>query len=196
MKKLKLLVILFALTLILPFNVFADENDEVASEAETVEQESSEDEKDLRVKIYFFRGEGCPHCQEAEEWFESIQEEMGSFFELVDYETWYNEDNAKLMQDVAEMRGEKAEGVPYIVIGDKSWSGFSETYTEDIKNQIKDMFAKDVNDRYDVMEYLKIGGDPNSKKDKKSNDVLVLFLILIIVGGAGFGIYKARKASY
>ena len=180
MKSLKYLLLIVSALLILPFSVFAD--DEEATEA----TESKE------VNIYLFRGEGCPHCQEAEEWFDSIEEEYGSYYNIVDYETWYNEDNAELMEKVAEARGEEAQGVPYIIIGDKSWNGFAEDYEEEMLSQIKKVFAQDVNERYDVMKYLTTG---EKKEEKGSSDVLALILILLVVGGIGFGIYKAREKT-
>lgn len=190
MKKIGLLFIVLAAFLILPFSVFA-EDEEVDSSNETEEVTATKEES-KEVKVYFFRGEGCPHCQEAEEWFKSIEEEYGSYFEVVDYETWNNTDNAELMQKVADKRGEKAEGVPYIIIGNKSWNGFTESYEEEMIDQIKSVYAEDVSDRYDIMEYI----DSNKKeKEEKSNDVLSLILILAIIGGVGFGIYKLRESS-
>ena len=100
MVKLKYLVILFAAVLLLPMTVFAVDEEVVAENPEATETTGTEDSKE--VNLYFFRGEGCPHCEEAEQWFQSIEEEYGSYFKVVDYETWYNEDNAALMQKVAE----------------------------------------------------------------------------------------------
>ena len=135
MKKFKYLFVLLVALLVLPFTVFADGEEE--GEVTTI-GESKE------VHVYLFRGDGCPHCQEAEEWFASIEEEYGSKFEVVDYETWYNTDNAELMQRVAEARGETAEGVPYIIIGNESWAGFAEDYKEEILSQINSEFEVDV----------------------------------------------------
>ena len=177
MKKIGLLVILMMI-LVAPFAVFAEEEG---------------DKKDTKeVNIYFFRGQGCSHCAEAEEWFKSIEEELGDRFKIVDYETWYNEDNAELMKKVAEARGEaeQATGVPYIIVGDKSWIGFADDYKEEIKDQINSEYGKNINDRYDVMELMNDIGS-NKKKDSGS-DVASLIIILLVVGGIGFGIYKAR----
>jgi thiol-disulfide isomerase/thioredoxin len=90
--------------------------------------------------VYLFRGEGCPHCQEAEEWFESIEKEYGNMFIIKDYEVWYNDDNAKFMQDVATSRGEEVNGVPYIIIGDKSWKGFTNSYENEMLEEIKKVY--------------------------------------------------------
>ena len=63
---------------------------------------------------------------------------------------------------------------------------------QEMIDQIKSVYAEDVSDRYDIMEYI----DSNKKeKEEKSNDVLSLILILAIIGGVGFGIYKLRESS-
>ena len=176
MKKIGLLLVLLMI-LVAPFAVFAEE-------------EAKEESKE--VKVYFFRGQGCSHCAEAEEWFKSIEEEMGDRFEIIDYETWYNEDNADLMKKVADARGEseQATGVPYIIIGDKSWVGFADDYKDEIKDQINGEYGKDVKERYDVIELL--NQNKSSKKEGSGSDVEALIIILLVVGGIGFGIYKAR----
>ncbi len=199
MKKFMYLVLIFAAFLILPFAVYAEDDEVEDAQVEEVSEEASEEttgDDSKEVNVYFFRGQGCSHCAEAEEWFKSIEEEYGSYFKVVDYETWYNEDNAKLMQEVADARGEKAEGVPYIIIGDQSWNGFSQSYTEDMINQIKTVYAQDVSERYDIMTYLPyIKDGKKADKDKDSNDALALIIIILVAGGVGFGIYQARKKT-
>lgn len=175
MKKLKLLLV-FLMALILPVMVYA------------------EGEEAKEVNVYLFRGEGCPHCEEAIEWFKSIEEEYGSKFNIVDYETWYDEENAELMQKVAEARGETAEGVPYIIIGNKSWNGFTDSYKSEMIEEIESEYNKAEADRYDIMTLLPEGKTKKNKaKDKESNDVLALIVILVVVGGVCFGVYKARS---
>ena len=41
------------------------------------------------------------------------------------------------MDAIAKSRGETAEGVPYIIIGNKSWNGFTESYEPEIINELK-----------------------------------------------------------
>ncbi len=178
MKKLKYVFLLLFAVAILPFSVFAEGEESVIS--------NEEDSK--KVNVYLFRGEGCPHCQEAEEWFASINEEYGEYFKVVDYETWHDEDNAELMKRVAEARGEEAEGVPYIIIGNKSWNGFAESYENEIIDQIKSEFAKNENDRYDIMKLL-----PNAAK-KAKNDTPAIIITFIVIAGICFGVYKARQS--
>ena len=182
MKKIKYLFFIVVAFLALPFMVFAED-----------EQTSAESAKE-EVNLYFFRGEGCPHCEEAEEWFKSIEEEYGSMFKIVDYEVWNNEDNSELMSKVTEARNEEASGVPYIIVGNKSWNGFDkETMASEITDQIKSEYEKASKDRYDIMKLL-----PNIKNEKKDSDsgsdALALIIVLVIVGGVCFGVYKTRNS--
>jgi len=94
-----------------------------------------------RVVVYLFRGEGCSHCSEAEEWLDSIKDEYGNMFIVKDYEVWYNKDNAELMENVADSRGEDVRGVPYIIIGKKSWNGFTSLYEDEMLSEIKRVYS-------------------------------------------------------
>ena len=194
MKSLKILFILLV-ALLLPNVAFAEDEDTDAATTEDGEVVMAE-EGSNEVNVYFFRGEGCSHCAEAEAWFESIEEEYGSKFKIVDYETWYNSENAELMQKVAKARGETAEGVPYIIVGNKSWNGFAEDYADEILAQIESEFETNVDERYDIMKLMETGGNAkvDDKDDKKSNDALSLIIILVAVGAICFGVYKASNS--
>ena len=186
MKKFSYLVVLLIALFVFPFGVLAEETTDTTTE-EPVEEVSKE------VPIYFFFGDGCSYCAAAKKWFKEIESEYGSKFEIKAFETWYSQENAELMQKVAGARKETADGVPYIIIGDKSWNGFDSSYEEDMINQIKSVYAQDVKDRYDIMTLLT--DSKTSKKDSNASDILVLLAIIVVAGGIGFVIYKARKAN-
>ena len=191
MKKIKFLLVLL-LAFMIPFAVFAEGEEAEASEEVTSAEVTDSGKSSKEVNLYFFRGEGCSHCAEAEAWFKSIEEEYGEYFKIVDYETWNDADNAELMQTVAKARGESADGVPYIIIGNQSWNGFAEDYEDEILAAIKSEFAKDPADRYDIMELIDTG--KTGGKEAKSNDALALIIIILVVGGICFGIYKASQS--
>ena len=183
MKYLRYLVLLLAVVFVLPFVAYAEGEEDAPLIAE-----------DQRVAVYFFHGATCPHCQEAREWFESISEEYGYKYKLVEYEVWNDADNAALMQKVSDSRGDNATGVPYIIIGDKSWIGFSEeTMASEILAQIDTEYETAVADRYDVLQA--VGEGTTEVEEAKSNDVVALIIILVVVAGVCFGIYKARQAN-
>lgn len=195
MKKIKLFLAIIMCLFAMPLAVLADEGSD--DNVEVTSGETEVQEEDNRVKIYFFRGEGCPHCADAEEFFNSIEEEYGQYYKILDYETWYNSDNAALLQKVGEARNEEISGVPYILIGDKSWSGYDDSFADDIKDTIKSEYEKAVADRYDIANYVDFTNAAASVTEaaKKSNDAMVLIIILLAVAGITYGVVAARKKT-
>lgn len=195
MKKIKLFLAIIMCLFAMPLAVLADEGSD--DNVEVTSGETEVQEEDNRVKIYFFRGEGCPHCADAEEFFNSIEEEYGQYYKILDYETWYNSDNAALLQKVGEARNEKISGVPYILIGDKSWSGYDDSFADDIKDTIKSEYEKAVADRYDIANYVDFTNAAGNVTEaaKKSNDAMVLIIILLAVAGITYGVVAARKKT-
>jgi glutaredoxin len=118
-----------------------------------------------KVKVYIFYGDGCPHCHRAFEFFKSIEDEYGKYYKLVKYETWYSSSNNKMMFQVAEKMGTDTEnlGVPYIIIGDKTFEGYTESYDEDIKKAIKDAYEND-----DYKDKVKPIIDARNKENKET----------------------------
>lgn len=195
MKKIKLFLAIIMCLFAMPLAVLADEGSD--DNVEVTSGETEVQEEDNRVKIYFFRGEGCPHCADAEEFFNSIEEEYGQYYKILDYETWYNSDNAALLQKVGEARNEEISGVPYILIGDKSWSGYDDSFADEIKDTIKSEYEKAVADRYDIANYVDFTNAAGSVTEaaKKSNDAMVLIIILLAVAGITYGVIAARKKT-
>ena len=184
MKKIKYLVVLLMTLMVIPFGVFADETS----------TEVANDNVSRAVTVYFFRGDGCSYCAAAEEWFNEIGlQELGKKFIVKDYETWYNQENSELMQKAAEVRNETADGVPYIIIGDQSWAGFSDDYKDEIVSKIEKVYEEDVNERYDIMKLID-SGVTSKKEVAKSNDTLSLVIILAIIGVFGYGMYATKKS--
>lgn len=204
MKRIGLLFVIMITLLVFPFSVLADKNTSSTdnsknNEVEVEDENDGEDDEEKEssskeVKVYFFHGDGCPHCEDAQEFFDSIEDEYGDLFELVAYETWYDADNADLLQQVAEAREENVTGVPYILIGNESWSGYASDYNEDIIETIEEEYEKEVTDRYDIMELIDTG-ETNEDKEDYSDDAMILIIILIIAAAIVAGIVFARKKT-
>lgn len=90
-----------------------------------------------KVNIYFFWGNGCPHCEDEQKFFDSIKEEYHDKFNLYKYEVWYNKNNAKILEAFATTMGGKVSGVPYTIIGKESFSGFGSSSKSKFINTIK-----------------------------------------------------------
>ena len=172
MKKLFNLFLVFVICLTLvPFGTKAASEEAVSETlAEAAAQEgitfnSSFSNDNSKPNVYLFRGHGCSHCYELIEYLTSIVDEYGKYFNLVSYEVWYNSANSDLMTKVASTLGDSANGVPYLVIGKKTFIGYrASTDASAIKKAIKELYKSD--DKYDVMNHL---NDTNSNDTANEN---------------------------
>lgn len=128
-----------------------------------------------KINIYFFHGDGCPHCEDATKFFESIKDEYEKYYNLVKYEVWKDQENSALMEKVRRRLGDDLNGgVPYIVIGKNSFSGFDNSVGEQIKQAIEDEYNKSK--RYDVM----------TAKDDNTMGIIVIVGIVLVAIGIGY----------
>lgn len=94
-------------------------------------------ESTAKATVYFFYGEGCPHCAAQKSFLEEIEGKYPGL-EIKRYETWQNRDNVALFQNMALAYGIEARGVPTTFIGDFSpFVGFSEAAKGDMEDKIK-----------------------------------------------------------
>ncbi|HPO57893.1 MAG TPA: glutaredoxin domain-containing protein [Anaerolineaceae bacterium] len=77
------------------------------------------------VYIYFFWGEGCPHCAAAKPFLEDLAERYPGV-EIKAYEVFNNLENRKLWDKMGAAYGFEPSGVPTIFIGDQYWVGYGD----------------------------------------------------------------------
>ena len=127
-------------------------NDDQTSSNETEDETNKENnEEEKTVTIYLFRGEGCPHCEHAMEFFKTLNTEY-PYLKVISYEVWENVENRKLMEEVSTKLGiEVSITVPLIIIGnDYNLRGYGETKNEEIRNQIEESYQN--NNYEDIVE--------------------------------------------
>ena len=78
------------------------------------------------VELYFFYGEGCPHCAKAKPYLDSLKEKYPGL-KIYQYEVWQDPVNQELFQKMAEAYNEQPQGVPTVFIGDKVIVGYDES---------------------------------------------------------------------
>ena len=138
----KYLILLLAIfTIFTPLNTFAISSDYEDKVYNIVNVEKDEN----KVNLYLFYGQECPHCEEEREWLEEIKNEYKDYLNVYEFEVWHNDDNKQKMETVKELLGESKSGVPFTVIGDTEYVGYSETIGSILENKIKSYSELDNN---------------------------------------------------
>ena len=155
----KLLYALFFFLFLLPFKVDAKE-----------------------INIYLFYGNGCPHCAQLEEYLDKNYKNDQDV-SIYKYEVWFNTENQKIWQDIQNVTKEEAKGVPYFIIGDQVYQGYSkgEAWENTVDNAIKNAKENDYIDEVGVTlgivkeenKYRKSENqNPNSQKEEIKNTII------------------------
>jgi cytochrome c biogenesis protein CcdA/thiol-disulfide isomerase/thioredoxin len=84
--------------------------------------------------LYVFWGEGCSHCEEAKPFLKELDDTYFSL-RIRGFEIWYDKDNADLFTQMADNNNVPAggRGTPTFFLGNRYWTGFSDTIAQDIK---------------------------------------------------------------
>lgn len=160
-----------------------------------------------KVKIYIFRGNGCPHCETAVVEFYELGDKYDDYLEVVSYEVWENSDNSLLASAVAKSLGHNLTGVPFIVVGDKYMSGMPEGALNTLVNYALEFYQKaDYKDM--VKEEIKKGNYPGieeltvkevyeakyaKNEDDTNNTWVVATIFVVLIAGFAGLVYVGKK---
>ena len=133
MKKVKMLIITLFM-LVIPINTFAL-SDSYVDKLKDVIDVIRDDEK---VSLYLFHGQECPHCEEEREWLSKIKDKYQDNLNIYYFEVWHSNENAQIMEKVKKELNADVKGVPFTIIGDKYYVGFSSPIGDTIENKIKE----------------------------------------------------------
>lgn len=163
MKKIKKIILVFAILTMLPIGVFAKE----------------------KVNVYLFKREGCGFCANALSFFTALSEdaEYQNYFNLVAKDVLNSKENSELMEKSAKKLGVEISGVPFIVIGTEYFEGYSNTFDDQIKSVIKNAYE---NESEDIVASLIGSEDDNSS-------AITIIILLAVVAGIAFLIYMAKE---
>ena len=126
------------------------------------------------VNVNVFYGEGCPYCAEEEKYLNILKSELGDNLNIQRYEVWNNDENSKLLSDVRMALNDNGDGVPFVVIGNKTFTGYNDSVAEDIKTAIFDNLK---NPNVNIVELIK-NGQPVPTDTSLNTDPTIHFTIL------------------
>ncbi len=78
------------------------------------------------VDLVLFYGQGCPHCAALRAYLATIQEAHPRL-QIHEFEVYFNDDNARLFQQLAAAYHREVEGVPTVFLGERVVVGYSES---------------------------------------------------------------------
>lgn len=87
------------------------------------------------VTLYFFWGDGCPHCAAAEPVLAGL-EEQNPKLTVRDFELWYHPENEAPFVAMAEKFGFEPSGVPTIFLGDQYWVGWNDALQREVEDAV------------------------------------------------------------
>ena len=164
-------IIVCLLIILIPYRVEAISKDYVDKVSEIVNITPEEN----KITLYLFYGEGCPHCAHEKEWLETIKDEYGEYINIELFEVWKNTTNSGYMETVKQKFNQSKNGVPFTVIGEDVFVGFSNTIQEQMEKTIKKYINEEVVEENTYK--IPILGNINAKKISLSFLAVVLGLI-------------------
>lgn len=94
------------------------------------------DKKKTKVTIYFFWGDGCPHCAKGELFLQDLIKHY-SQVELKRYEVYHSSENQRLLKTMGDNFGFEPKAVPSIFIGEQHFEGFNDIISHRIEMAVK-----------------------------------------------------------
>ncbi|MDD2646432.1 MAG: hypothetical protein PHV78_00695 [Patescibacteria group bacterium] len=145
------------------------------------------------IELYFFRGEGCPHCVQAEAFFSDLVKEHPQV-QIKPFEVYYNNDNRKLYFAFAKAYNLDLSNlvVPVIFLNDKAWVG----YDDNVKNQITNEVLRCANQTCSSPQD-KVLADQNNQSEGTAKQAIIgwaiIILVLAIIVFAVIKLFKRKK---
>lgn len=126
------------------------------------------------IEIDFFYGVSCPHCAAEKVFLDDLQNRYPDVT-INSYEVYENKDNLDLLKAKAKELDIEVNGVPFVVIDDQYFIGYSEGYTD---QKIEEALLGIVNEGNMILDLPFLG-----KIDVKSLSLPVLTVILGVIDG-------------
>ena len=142
--------------------------------------------QEKQVNIYFFWGEGCPHCAHEKPFLEGLEKKYPEV-KVYDFEAWGSGDNRKLLIEVGKRLNTNISGVPFTVVGEKYFTGWlsEETTGKDIENAVLCVLNDNCHDVVGEIlapQQVKIPKDQPCECEQEKESAIPIELKLPIIG--------------
>jgi cytochrome c biogenesis protein CcdA/glutaredoxin len=170
-KKINLMILIgLMLFSFIPFNLAEDTNNETT--------------------LHFFYGKGCPHCASGLKFLDSLESKYSSL-KIEKHETYFNQTERELFEEMTSAFGERIEGVPTTFVDNKIIVGFSDSIANSIEEEIKNCIEKGCENPIDKIkdnETMKLIGDKTTAFEKLTIPAVVSAAIVDAINPCAFAV--------
>ncbi len=156
------------------------------SQAQATDEARAQLQEEPQVVIYFFWGDGCPHCALAKPYLEGLANQYPQL-ELRSYEVWENAPNRDFFGKVMAKYGAEPRYVPVIFVGDRYWEGYREDMNPEIEAALAACLESSCPDAA-----AGIALPAGSNEAGSFPWPLVTVIAVVVVGGGGYLIYQSN----
>ena len=181
-------IFLFILLLI-PINVFAYDIKLDEYEKKTLNQiliDTGNDrfidteENYQGIPIYFFYGNECGYSKQFIDFYvDQVLPKYKHKIHIVGFETWHDNKNASLYATILKYKKSDYEGSPLIIIGDRIFEGYTQSYNNQIISAIDNTIKN--NNKKDIIEEMNSISDNDLDNNIKKIILIPLFILLLTV---------------
>lgn len=107
-----------------------------------------------KINIYFFNGEGCPHCALEEKYLKKITKKYKDV-KIKSYEVWNNKNNDILLEKVKSKMKIANNGVPVTIVGSTYMVGYLDDSTGEKLERIINFYLDHEQKYKDVVSKIK-----------------------------------------
>ena len=87
------------------------------------------------VAVYFFWGDGCPHCEDAKPFLADLAHRYPQIV-IRDFEVWRSPENLAHLRAMAARLDFEPRAVPTFIIGNRHWVGFSDQLAREMERHV------------------------------------------------------------
>ncbi|MBF0387569.1 MAG: thioredoxin family protein [Candidatus Omnitrophica bacterium] len=108
--------------------------------------------------VYFFWGQGCPHCEHEKPFLEGLKTKYPSLI-IKDYEVWHDVGNKEIYRKMSAAYGLTSGSVPATFIDIKSWIGYNDAKAKEIEETVEQCRQFSCLDPADLMSQAQSVGE-------------------------------------
>ena len=132
------------------------------------------------IPIYFFYGKECGYSKQFIDFYvDQVLPKYKHKIHIVGFETWHDNKNASLYATILKYKKSDYEGSPLIIIGDRVFEGYTQSYNNQIISAIDNTIKN--NNKKDIIEEMNSISDNDLDNEIKKIILVPLFIILLTV---------------